>query len=265
MGSWQQLGSVDPERLVDARVLVHHAAQLVPRLVRGRVPAEPGFAHLALAWEPAFGALAGRPVPSTVGPVRLGLRVADLALVLLGGHGPIATFPLAGRRAADAEAWLAALGLGGLSPPFRYDLPPHDCAEGAPFEAMGQEAALTELARYVGNAALLLEPFGPARCWPHHLDLSILLAQSTGSVGLGLSPGDRHHAQPYLYAYPWPYPDLAALPPLDPPTFWHTAGFTGAVLLGRDLCRLPEQEAAARMLLGRTVEACAAALESAAA
>ena len=35
--AWQLLGAVDPERLVDARLLVHHAAQLVPRLVRGRV------------------------------------------------------------------------------------------------------------------------------------------------------------------------------------------------------------------------------------
>src|SRR3954451_8197500 len=72
MGSWQQLGAVDPEGLVDARLLVHHAAQLVPRLVRGRVPAEPGFAHLALAWEPAPGALAGRP--GSPGPARGGPR-----------------------------------------------------------------------------------------------------------------------------------------------------------------------------------------------
>jgi len=229
------------------------------------VPAEPGFAHLALAWEPASGALAGRPVPSPIGPVRLGLRVADLALLLLGGHSAIAAFPLVGRTAADAAAWLAALGFGPLSPPFRYDLPAHACADGAPFTAVGREAALAELTRYLGNAALLLEPYGRARCWPHHLDLSVLLARGAGSVGLGLSPGDRHHAQPYLYAYPWPYPDPAALPPLEPPLFWHTEGFTGAVLLGRDLCRLPEQEAGARMLLGRMVEACAAALGSAAA
>src|SRR3954469_25905914 len=101
MAPWQQLGSVDPERLADARLLVHHAAQLVPRLVRGRVPAEPGFAHLALAWDPASGALAGRPVPSPVGPVRLGLRVADLALVLLGDRGAVATRPLGGRTVAD--------------------------------------------------------------------------------------------------------------------------------------------------------------------
>src|SRR3954447_4816962 len=157
MGSWQQLGSAARGRLFAARLLVHHAAQLVPRLVRGRVPAEPGFAHLALAWEPASGALAGRPVPSPAGPVRLGLRVVDLALVLLGGRGPIAAFPLGGRTAADAEAWLAALGFGPLSPPFRYDLPAHPCAEGAPFAVAGREAVLAELARYLGNAALLLE------------------------------------------------------------------------------------------------------------
>jgi hypothetical protein len=263
--AWQPLGAVDPEQLAAARLLVHHAAQLVPRLVRGRVPAEPGFAHLALAWEPAPGALAGRPVPSPVGPVRLGVRVADLALALLGDRGVIATFPLGGRTAADAEAWPAALGFGPLSPLFRYDLPLHRCAEGAAFAAAGQGAALAELTRYFANAALRLEPFGPARCWPHHLDLSVLLARGTGSSGLGLSPGDRHDAQPHLYAYPWPCPDRAALPPLEPPTFWHTEGFTGAVLLGRDLCRLPEQETGARMLLGRMAEACAAALGSAAA
>jgi hypothetical protein len=193
------------------------------------------------------------------------LRVANLALVLLGDDGPVATFPLDGRAAADAEAWLAALGFGTLTPPFRYDLPPHPAAAGVPFVVAGQEAALAELARYFGNAALLLAPFGPARCWPHHLDLSVLIAQSGGSIGLGLSPGDGHHAQPYLYAYPWPYPDPGALPALDPPAFWHTEGFTGAVLLGADLCRLPDQAAGARMLLGRMAEACEAALGSAAA
>ena len=42
--------------------------------------------------------------------------------------------------------------------------------------------------------------------WPEHFDASCLVAVGPGPddrCDLGVSPGDHHHAEPYLYVGPW--------------------------------------------------------------
>ena len=70
----------------------------------------------------------------------------------------------------------------------------------------------------------------------------------TRLVGIGVSPGDHHLAEPYLYLTPWPIPDGAALPALATGR-WHTDGFTGAILPGTALCAAGD--GAAQHALGR--------------
>jgi hypothetical protein len=48
------------------------------------------------------------------------------------------------------------------------------------------------------------------RCWPHHFDLGSLIVVETSadgeltkSIGIGLSPGDEAHAEPYFYVSPF--------------------------------------------------------------
>ncbi len=269
--AWQRLGAVNPAGLVEARLQAHHAVQWLPRLVRAHVPPEPGFAHLAMLWDESLGGLVSGPVPALGGPFRLALRFKDLALVLRTEQDgrTLGELRLHGYRSAEVEIWLlerlAELGLGGnpLSPPFRYDLPPHPVATGAIFDTIAQEAPLAELARWFADSTLLLEPCAtlpgasPVRCWAHHFDLSVLIALQGGcSIGIGLSPGDCHYAEPYLYAYPWPYPPASAVPPLPAPICWHTDGFTGAVLRACDLVRLEDQEVQVPALLDSMREAC---------
>ena len=64
------------------------------------------------------------------------------------------------------------------------------------------------------------------------------------SIGLGFSPGDDTYTEPYLYATPWPYPDLEkeGLPDPDPQLHWHTAGWVGLILHYRDLCSAPDPQ-----------------------
>ena len=115
---------------------------------------------------------------------------------------------------------------------------------------------------------LLFHPASPvARAIPDPLALHALMGALIGPTAAAItySPCAGSRGRITSATYPWPCPDSAALPLLDPPTFWQATGFTGAVPLGRDLRRLPEREAGARMLLGRMAEACAAALGLAAA
>jgi hypothetical protein len=269
--TWQRLGAVNPAYLVEARLQAHHAVQWLPRLVRAHVPPEPGFAHLAMLWDESLGGLVGGPVPAPAGLFRLGMRFKDLALVLRAEQDGriLGELRLHGHRPAEVEAWLlerlAELGLRGnpLSPPFLYDLPPHPVATGAIFDTTGQEALLAELARWFADSTLLLGLYatlpgaGPVRCWAHHFDLSVLIALGKGySVGIGLSPGDCHYAEPYLYAYPWPCPPASAVSSLPAPVCWHTDGFTGAVLRACDLVRLEDQEVQVPALLDSMREAC---------
>lgn len=65
----------------------------------------------------------------------------------------------------------------------------------------------------------------PIQLWPEHFDASCLLAIGPGSgdrCDVGVSPGDHHHDEPYLYVGPW-----AERRPGDP-AYWN-ASF-GAVL-----------------------------------
>ena len=66
------------------------------------------------------------------------------------------------------------------------------------------------------------------RIWPEHFDAAI--DTGDGDAGrratFGASPGDRHHAEPYLYASPW-------AGRVD--GFFDEPGFTGASLLRSDL------------------------------
>ena len=55
------------------------------------------------------------------------------------------------------------------------------------------------------------------------------------SVGAGMSPGDGTYGEPYFYVSPWPYPEQNVLPALKGKGFWHTEGFTAAVLTAKTI------------------------------
>lgn len=148
--------------------------------------------------------------------------------------------PLPGKTLADAYAWLEnEIGREPGRPEF--EIPAHAVGSGAAFDA--DSAALAELARWYGNAALAFENVRSGneaadtiRCWPHHFDLATLIVLpgtdeegQTRTVGVGMSPGDGSYAEPYAYVNPWPYPWDAPRPEL-PSGHWHTEGWLGAVL-----------------------------------
>ncbi len=264
--SWATLGAVAPGELLEARLQLHHAAQVVASAGLTLLEPRADDSHPNLGWVDDLGALVGHALPGA--GARAGLRVADLALVVVDERGVARdALPLDGRTLADGQAWLASsLAAAGVSLPAAgltrspYEIPAHPVAEGAAFSGAGREA-LAELGRWFadGHAALVEQagrmPGAPeVRCWPHHFDLGALAVLATNpdgslarSVGIGLSPGDESYAEPYWYVSPWPAPEPDSLPPLGADGGWHTEGFTAAVLVGSDLVAMPAETQAERL------------------
>src|ERR1700730_8541051 len=126
--SWRSPRGIDPAALRPARIQAHHATQWLARAARAYIPARPDDAHTNLGWDGALGGLVTHPLPDGA---RLGLRIADLTLLLLDSSEsqPADIFALDGRRDADAREWLGrharARGLDpqALGVPLPYPLP----------------------------------------------------------------------------------------------------------------------------------------------
>jgi hypothetical protein len=252
--SWKTLGAVAPAQLVDARLQLHHAAQVVASAGVTFLAPTPDDSHPNLGWVESLGALMGHSLPGA--DAQVGLRIADLSLLLVNERGDVSDeFALDGKGLEDAYAWLAgATARAGAELPsagitrVAYEIPSHPTGSGEAFSCKSHEA-FAELARWFANGHHALAELAArvpgatdVRCWPHHFDVGSLVIVATEpdgtlakSIGLGLSPGDDAYAEPYWYVSPWPYPEPDALPSLASGGHWHTEGYTSAILTGSDL------------------------------
>jgi len=276
---WRPVRGIESSRLHEARLQAHHAVQWLARAARAFVPPQPDDSHTSLGWEDARGGFVTHPL---TGDVRLGLRLADLTLLLDGAHGE-GSLPLDGRTDADARRWLGerlpAYGLdaGGLDAKAPYEIPAHAVAHGGAYGAGGLADALAELAAWFANADGALGGVrrqmiarglaaSPVRCWPHHFDMATLTpleggdAEHARSVNVGLSPGDEHYDEPYFYVSPYPYPQPAQLPPLPAPGHWHVRGFTAAIAPASRIVKTADHQAAVTAFLEAAVAAAIKAL-----
>lgn len=64
----------------------------------------------------------------------------------------------------------------------------------------------------------------PIHLWPEHFDIAFDAGDEAAGTRAtyGASPGDEHHAEPYLYVGPWQAPEASPL--------WNATGFSGAEL-----------------------------------
>jgi len=249
---WERLGEVAPAGLVDARLELHHAAQLVAAVGASLLERRPDDSHPNLGWSARSRGFVGHTVPGRR-PFAAALSPADLTLSLVDdSEEPLAELPLAGHTLEGGRSWLAeqtrALGADAEIQLPDYELPPHAVADGARFEA-ARERERCELARWFAGAQQLLTAVASeereassVRCWPHHFDLATLIpverdesGAATRTIGVGLSPGDGSYAEPYWYVSPWPYPEGVALPTLPGTAHWHQDGYTAAIARGSDL------------------------------
>ena len=254
--SWQPLGGVAPTGLVAARLELHYAAQVPAALGIARARPEPDFGHHALAWDGEERALSSALVQGSR-PYRAALRLADRTLLLLeergrGGRGArLESLALDGRTLQDALAWLTRSSAhlsGAAEAPLALpaqELPAHPLVRGARFGPV-DAAGAAELERWYSNLERTLAAVGqsgsssPVRVWSHHFDLDTVLSLGgERTIGLGLSPGDEYYAEPYLYVLPSSVAEGAQPPMLEPPAEWRTRDWTGAVLRGSEITKLP--------------------------
>jgi hypothetical protein len=257
---WKRLEGAPAKPLADARLQLHHAAQIPGALGNSVLAAEPDWAHVSLDWIEAAGALTSHATAGAT-PLRVGLALESFALVRLGGDGQVHDrFPLTGRTFAEGLSWAEAAVDAPLTPP-THEMPAHPVAEGAAFSlSPGLETA--ELARWFSNADRVLTTIdAPTRTWPHHFDMATLIlldpekgTEESRSIGVGLSPGDATYAEPYWYVNPWPYPAPEALSPLPGGGAWHTEGWVGAVLTAENIAP-GEQERQVEGFVGGAIEA----------
>jgi len=135
-----------------------------------------------------------------------------------------------------------------------------------PGQSLSRQPGLAALSRWFGAAADVLEAVrakygnikpgpGPARCWPHHFDVAVLVRLEEGageaarSIGVGFSPGDEYYQEPYLYVSPYPGPESPTLPALPPGGHWHTKEFFAAVATAGEFLALPNPRAAVMELI----------------
>lgn len=245
---WNAARSVAPDTLVSARIQAHWAAQIPASVGWALVPEQPDYGHSTLRWQPEIRTLSTGF--ARLGGFRAGLDVRGFAVVVTDeADQEVGRFALDGRTLDEAFTWLIErangrgarleekLGLSGL------DIGAHPVGAGAAFEKP-DPVALAALEHWFELGAALCadvrardDRASLARCWPHHFDLATLIGidadahdEAARSIGVGLSPGDEGHRQPYIYLLPWPSPAAQALPPLTSGGGWSGGGAPYGIL-----------------------------------
>ena len=249
---WQTVGTVPISDLIDARIQLHWAAQIVASFGNAVIEARADDSQSNLGWGDGLSAL--RSHPSSEG-FRVGLRLADLTLLFLDKQETvISEFGLQGRTLHQGFEWLKSEYARDASTvnrgPFslrEYEMPTHAVGHQAAF-TLAKSPALKEFQHWYANAHQVLHALSvnwkqasPIRCWPHHFDIATLVILDSGksaeearSVGCGMSPGDGTYAEPYFYVTLWPYLEQSKLPNMAVGK-WHTEGWIGAILTDSDL------------------------------
>lgn len=256
---WLRLAAADPTSLVDARLQLHHALQVIVSATISFLTARPDDSHTNLEWLPQHDAL-GTNWLVKAQRLRFALEPSELALLALNDGGVTSELELQDRTVSEAVAWvrdvLAAAGYdpAQLTTRKHYEIPAHPVATGAAFNR-GAAEKFAELARAYGDANALAEYVVTARegasaprCWPHHFDLATLITlkefpgRGPRTIGVGLSPGDDSYPEPYFYIGPYPHPPVERLEALGSLGSWHTEGFVAAVLRVSELAQFGSAE-----------------------
>ena len=190
----------------------------------------------------------------TTTPIVVGDRVVELLLNLVSHRLQIATnrgdsadIDLCGQSATDfCNQVLKALAGFGVRPEFDRAAYAALGAQTYDRDAVGQywqvlplvDGALKQLkSEHRGES-------GEVQFWPHHFDVAVLLFTGRRAPGIdpedeesadenmnfGFLPGDDGIPEPYFYATAYPTPAGLTESPLPYGAYWHTDGWTGAVL-----------------------------------
>jgi len=264
VNEWHLFSRVSFDKLIYARLQLHHAAQLAAAPGRHLLAPRRDDSHTNFFWSSQYQAMLGEPVGEEY-PLQGALRPADLTILLIDEEDNIMEeLPLNGKSLDEAFLWIKQqlseknVDTAKLNLKMPYELADHPVAKSKQFNFQSP-SNFEELTKYWSNAHLLLCELvhitpnaSPVRCWPHHFDIATLITvkehpipEKTKSIGVGLSPGDESYPLPYFYVTPWPYPNVKSglLPELPGGGRWHTKDWVGAILTADNIVTQHSAEA----------------------
>ena len=254
--AWRPVGTVDPQKLGETRIVAHSALQWLARLTLSYIDPADDHSHTNLGWDEAANALETREIQPGL---TVEMRMPELTLQFKeDGQRTTHEIFLDDRSPAAVEAWILIellhrhIDRDKFSKDLPYDVPNLMIGDAVEFFHEPHAAALGELTAWYANANAVLNVIkdeyssvspGPSevRCWPHHFDIATLISFESGdpetarSIGVGMSPGDEHYDEPYFYVSPYPKPSPWELPDLNDLGHWHKKGFVGAVALSSQI------------------------------
>jgi hypothetical protein len=270
---WQSLRPEESTHLTESRLQLHHAIQFASAAGISYLDPRPDDSHTNLEWLPALAGLFSRVIPAR-SPFRLGVRLADLTLVIVSDRDqPLEKYRLHGRTLVETTEWIRAqiAGLGADSARYtlkrNFRIPSHSVELGDSFDA-SERAHFEELSQWFTDAASILNSLarsthdaGEVRCWPRNFDIATRIQLAHGrTIGVGLEPGDEYYDEPYFYVNMRPLPSAAEARsrPLWGRGTWHTYEWVGGVLTGSRLEGASAQERQVREFIDSAVSACRA-------
>ena len=247
--NWKTLKHISEARLYEARGQLHQAAQLLAATGISFLAPRADDSHTAIHWSSRQHYLQSQTF-GTDEAFQVTLDPENLQLTVTRSGDAVQDLDLNGitlqQAAEKLQGFLEELGL--LKNVFtmqkHYELPDYPDRWNTVFDTSDAEA-FRVLAHSYSNAYEVLSRIvntdpraGALLIWPHHFDLATLITTQvdeqgnlSGSIGVGLSPGDGSYTAPYYYVTVWPAPAMEQIPDdLQSAGHWHTAGWIGMVL-----------------------------------
>lgn len=246
---WQLLTFPELSDLSQTRAQFHQAIQNVAAVGRSFLPKCEDDENANLEWDFNLQRIAGRWVEAAI-KFRSSISLRKFEVYLVNEKlETISSIAMQDIRQTDVMVWLehelSKLGadFSKINLAYPYTIPEYPTAKKEAFH-IDNMAAAQELSKLYHNTASLLknimkseENASAIKCWPHHFDIAARITlldtgdpETSRSINMGLSPGDKYYDEPYFYCSPWPYPtknliDLSALH-----AHWHQNEWVGAVL-----------------------------------
>ena len=244
---WKKLNKISLNELTKARKQLHQAVQLPAITGRAYHPSVSDDHFASLLWNEELNSLTSQVWGKGF---KTAINFKDFSLDLISGSVAVEdSLSLDGKTYNEAFEKLKEIVRNAGEDPnllktdLPYEIPVYSTAKSERFKLFNS-TYFEELSKYFSIANTILKNVvgqnteaSEISCWPHHFDIATLLvldgsSENYKSVGVGLSPGDDNYNQPYFYVTPWPYPKThdMTLPKIPSGSFWHTAGWVGAIL-----------------------------------
>lgn len=246
---WQLLTFPDVSHLSQAREQFHQAIQNVAAVGRSFLPLSPDDENANLEWDASLQRLVGRWVEGDI-RFRSSISLQKFEVYLVDEQlRTVSSIAMEGVRQTDVMVWLehelSKLGadFSKINLACPYVIPEYPTAKKEPFHLEDMKAA-GELSKLYHNTATLLkgllkneENGSEIKCWPHHFDIAARITlldtgdpETSRSINMGMSPGDKYYDEPYFYCSPWPYPTKNLIDLSVVKANWHEDEWVGAVL-----------------------------------